>query len=93
MNSSDLLGFQETNGLGLTAYSINECEMVLKYPEDTNSSWVTSGFSLEKLCYALVFILTFILNMQFNQQFKMYEPLEYRFDVCESLLLWEQVWY
>lgn len=55
----------ETNGLGLTAYSINECEMVLKYPEGTNSSW-------------------------FNQQFKTYEPLEYRFDVCESLLLWEQ---
>ncbi|KAI5072982.1 hypothetical protein GOP47_0013088 [Adiantum capillus-veneris] len=54
-----------TNGLGLSAYSINECEIVLKYPEGTNSSW-------------------------FNQQFKMYEPLEYRFDVCESLLLWEQ---
>lgn len=55
----------EMNGLGLTAYSINECEIVLKYPEGTNSSW-------------------------FNQQFKTYEPLEYRFDVCESLLLWEQ---
>eukprot|EP00250_Pteridium_aquilinum_P005035 c15195_g1_i1 orf=93-1538(+) len=55
----------EANGLGLTSYSINECEIVLKYPEGTNSSW-------------------------FNQQFKTYEPLEYRFDVCESLLLWEQ---
>lgn len=55
----------ETNGLGLAAFSINECEVVLKYPEGTNSSW-------------------------FNQQFKTYEPLEYRFDVCQSILLWEQ---
>ncbi|KAH7292247.1 hypothetical protein KP509_29G059100 [Ceratopteris richardii] len=26
----------------------------------------------------------------YNQQFKTYEPLEYRFDICETLLLWEQ---
>ncbi|XP_002962143.2 sialyltransferase-like protein 5 [Selaginella moellendorffii] len=25
-----------------------------------------------------------------NEQFKIYEPLEYEFDVCETLLLWEQ---
>eukprot|EP01018_Ginkgo_biloba_P015691 Gb_14233 [translate_table: standard] len=26
----------------------------------------------------------------YNEQFKIYEPLEYIFDVCESILLWEQ---
>ena len=28
---------------------------------------------------------------QYNRQFKVYEPLEFVFDVCETLLLWEQV--
>lgn len=55
----------ETNGLGLAAHPVDHCEIIMRYPEGTNSSW-------------------------FNQQFKTYEPLEYRFDVCESLLLWEQ---
>ncbi|KAF3784511.1 Sialyltransferase-like protein 1 [Nymphaea thermarum] len=26
----------------------------------------------------------------YNEQFKTYEPLEYRYDVCEAILLWEQ---
>ncbi|KAJ7976290.1 Sialyltransferase-like protein [Quillaja saponaria] len=26
----------------------------------------------------------------YNEQFKIYEPLEYRYDVCEAILLWEQ---
>lgn len=26
----------------------------------------------------------------YNQQFKYYEPLEYSFDICETILLWEQ---
>lgn len=26
----------------------------------------------------------------YNEQFKFYEPLEYPFDVCETILLWEQ---
>ncbi|XP_058003483.1 sialyltransferase-like protein 1 isoform X2 [Hevea brasiliensis] len=26
----------------------------------------------------------------FNEQFKIYEPLEYHYDVCEAILLWEQ---
>lgn len=55
----------ETNGLGLVAYPVDHCKMVLKYPDGTNSSW-------------------------FNRQFKIFEPLEYGFDVCESLLIWEQ---
>eukprot|EP00249_Psilotum_nudum_P000594 c12655_g1_i1 orf=243-1622(+) len=54
-----------TNGIGLSAYSLEDCKMVFKYPEGTNSSW-------------------------YNDQFKIYEPLDYTFDVCESLLLWEQ---
>ncbi|KAK7860974.1 sialyltransferase-like protein 1 [Quercus suber] len=27
----------------------------------------------------------------YNEQFKIYEPLEYTYDVCEAILLWEQV--
>ncbi|KAJ0054693.1 hypothetical protein Pint_02522 [Pistacia integerrima] len=27
----------------------------------------------------------------FNAQFKIFEPLEYKYDVCEAILLWEQV--
>ncbi|KAM7509319.1 hypothetical protein LguiA_019772 [Lonicera macranthoides] len=26
----------------------------------------------------------------YNEQFKVYEPLEYNYDVCEAILLWEQ---
>ncbi|KAJ7971777.1 Sialyltransferase-like protein [Quillaja saponaria] len=26
----------------------------------------------------------------YNEQFKVYEPLEYKYDVCETILLWEQ---
>lgn len=26
----------------------------------------------------------------YNEQFKIYEPLEYHYDVCEAILLWEQ---
>ncbi|XP_010917917.1 sialyltransferase-like protein 5 [Elaeis guineensis] len=26
----------------------------------------------------------------FNKQFKIFEPLEYKYDVCEAILLWEQ---
>jgi hypothetical protein len=29
--------------------------------------------------------------LQYNQQFKKFEPLEYTYDVCEAILLWEQV--
>ena len=30
-------------------------------------------------------------SMQYNEQFKKKEPLEYDYDVCEAILLWEQV--
>lgn len=30
-------------------------------------------------------------QLQYNQQFKKFEPLEYTYDVCEAILLWEQV--
>ncbi|KAK8965954.1 hypothetical protein KSP40_PGU009734 [Platanthera guangdongensis] len=52
-------------GLGLTAYIIDHCRLVLKFPEGTNSTW-------------------------YNAQFKVFEPLEYHYDVCEAILLWEQ---
>jgi hypothetical protein len=29
--------------------------------------------------------------LQYNAQFKIFEPLEYKYDVCETILLWEQV--
>lgn len=29
--------------------------------------------------------------MQYNAQFKVFEPLQYKFNVCEAVLLWEQV--
>ncbi|XP_047323937.1 sialyltransferase-like protein 1 [Impatiens glandulifera] len=52
-------------GFGLTATVIDHCNLILKFPKDTNSSW-------------------------YNEQFKTYEPLEYKYDVCEAILLWEQ---
>ena len=70
MNSYDLLGFQETNGLGLTAYSINECEMVLKYPEDTNSSWVRVVWNIwllfgkTLLCFGIYLVFYFKYAVQ-----------------------------
>lgn len=48
-----------------------------------------------------IFTITFIFSLhqhwfscpwfQYNAQFKIYEPLEYNYDVCEAILLWEQV--
>ncbi|RDY05664.1 Sialyltransferase-like protein 1, partial [Mucuna pruriens] len=52
-------------GLGRTAHIIDHCKLILKYLEDTNSTW-------------------------YNVQFKKFEPLEYNYDVCETILLWEQ---
>ncbi|CAA2978224.1 sialyltransferase 1 [Olea europaea subsp. europaea] len=52
-------------GLGLTAHIIDHCNLVLKFPQGTNSTW-------------------------YNEQFKIFEPLEYKYDVCEAILLWEQ---
>ncbi|KAL1558864.1 purple acid phosphatase [Salvia divinorum] len=54
-----------SRGLGLTAQIIDHCNLVLKFPEGTNSTW-------------------------YNAQFKIFEPLEYKYDVCEAILLWEQ---
>lgn len=31
------------------------------------------------------------MYLQLNPQFKTYEPLEYTYDICEAVLLWEQV--
>ncbi|KAL6135971.1 hypothetical protein ACLB2K_068196 [Fragaria x ananassa] len=52
-------------GLGLTADIIDHCNLILKYPPGTNSTW-------------------------YNAQFKVFEPLQYKFNVCEAVLLWEQ---
>ncbi|XP_062105330.1 sialyltransferase-like protein 1 [Humulus lupulus] len=52
-------------GLGLTAHIIDHCNLVLKFPQGTNSTW-------------------------YNEQFKVFEPLEYKYNICETLLLWEQ---
>ncbi|KAH7518965.1 hypothetical protein FEM48_Zijuj09G0227500 [Ziziphus jujuba var. spinosa] len=52
-------------GFGLTAHIIDHCNLILKFPEDTKSTW-------------------------YNEQFKVYEPLQYKYNVCETLLLWEQ---
>ncbi|XP_010550437.1 PREDICTED: sialyltransferase-like protein 1 [Tarenaya hassleriana] len=52
-------------GLGLTAHVIDHCNLILKFPEGTNSTW-------------------------YNAQFKIFEPLEYKYNVCEAVLLWEQ---
>ncbi|KAI4375412.1 hypothetical protein MLD38_013284 [Melastoma candidum] len=52
-------------GLGMTAEIIDHCNVILKFPEGTNSTW-------------------------YNEQFKIFEPLQYKYDVCEALLLWEQ---
>ncbi|XP_073049718.1 sialyltransferase-like protein 1 isoform X1 [Primulina eburnea] len=67
-----LFDFQSTvqqcvanRGHGLTAHIIDHCNLVLKFPEGTNSTW-------------------------YNEQFKIFEPLEYKYDVCEAILLWEQ---
>ncbi|XP_075520233.1 sialyltransferase-like protein 1 [Primulina tabacum] len=54
-----------SRGLGLTAHIIDHCNLILKFPEGTNSTW-------------------------YNEQFKIFEPLEYKYDVCEAILLWEQ---
>ncbi|XP_051140603.1 sialyltransferase-like protein 1 isoform X1 [Andrographis paniculata] len=54
-----------SRGLGLSADIIDHCNLVLKFPEGTNSTW-------------------------YNEQFKIFEPLEYKYDVCEAILLWEQ---
>ncbi|KAG0570249.1 hypothetical protein KC19_6G147700 [Ceratodon purpureus] len=53
------------NGLGLQAEVKDHCQLLLKYPKGTNSTW-------------------------FNKQFKVYEPLDYVFNVCDTLMLWEQ---
>lgn len=29
--------------------------------------------------------------LQYNEQFKVFEPLEYHYDICDAILLWEQV--
>ncbi|CAN6476449.1 unnamed protein product [Victoria cruziana] len=52
-------------GLGLTAEIVDHCNLILKFPEGTNSTW-------------------------YNKQFNKYEPLEYPYDICEAILLWEQ---
>lgn len=31
------------------------------------------------------------LDLQYNAQFKLFEKLQYEYDVCETILLWEQV--
>ncbi|XP_073049729.1 sialyltransferase-like protein 1 isoform X2 [Primulina eburnea] len=56
---------EANRGHGLTAHIIDHCNLVLKFPEGTNSTW-------------------------YNEQFKIFEPLEYKYDVCEAILLWEQ---
>ncbi|KAL5647619.1 hypothetical protein ACJX0J_041974, partial [Zea mays] len=33
---------------------------------------------------------TWVTFLQYNAQFKIFEPLEYKYDVCETILLWEQ---
>ncbi|KAL6509133.1 purple acid phosphatase [Orobanche gracilis] len=62
---SDVQQCVANRGLGLTAQIIDHCNLILKFPEGTNSTW-------------------------YNEQFKIFEPLEYKFDVCEAILLWEQ---
>ncbi|CAN7019603.1 hypothetical protein IGI04_021603 [Brassica rapa subsp. trilocularis] len=52
-------------GLGLSAHSIDHCNLILKFPQGTNNTW-------------------------YNKQFKIFEPLEFKYNVCEALLLWEQ---
>lgn len=37
------------------------------------------------------FYLIIFCTTQYNAQFKIFEPLEYQYDVCEAILLWEQV--
>jgi hypothetical protein len=53
-------------GLGLSAHIIDHCNLILKFPEGTNSTW-------------------------YNAQFKVFEALEFKYNVCEAVLLWEQV--
>ncbi|KAM0864038.1 hypothetical protein ACQ4PT_044194 [Festuca glaucescens] len=67
-----LSGFQSrvqqcvaSRGLGLTADIVDNCQVFLKFPKGTNSTW-------------------------YNAQFKKIEALEYKFNVCEIILLWEQ---
>uniref|UniRef100_A0A0D3DYD9 Sialyltransferase-like protein n=1 Tax=Brassica oleracea var. oleracea TaxID=109376 RepID=A0A0D3DYD9_BRAOL len=52
-------------GLGLSAHIIDHCNLILKFPQGTNSTW-------------------------YNAQFKIFEPLEFKYNVCEAVLLWEQ---
>lgn len=52
-------------GLGLTAHIVDHCNIILKFPEGTNSTW-------------------------YNEQFKIFEPLEYKYNICDAILLWEQ---
>lgn len=35
-----MCGWQEINGLGLTAELKDHCKLILKYPRGTNSTWV-----------------------------------------------------
>ncbi|XP_078433839.1 MALE GAMETOPHYTE DEFECTIVE 2 [Wolffia australiana] len=67
-----LSGFQSqvqqcvaSRGLGLEAHILDYCNITLKFPEGTNSTW-------------------------YNAQFKIFEPLEYKYDLCDAILLWEQ---
>ncbi|GER46829.1 sialyltransferase-like protein [Striga asiatica] len=62
---SDVQQCVANRGLGLTAQIMDHCNLILKFPEGTNSTW-------------------------YNEQFKIFEPLEYKYDVCEAILLWEQ---
>jgi hypothetical protein len=57
---------QANRGLGLSAHIIDHCNLILKFPEGTNSTW-------------------------YNAQFKVFEALEFKYNVCEAVLLWEQV--
>lgn len=84
--------FQANRGLGLTAHIIDHCNVILKFPQGTNSTWV---------CLSSISFLLFtdlqstqmhsFFHLQYNEQFKIFEPLEYKYDVCEAILLWEQV--
>ena len=85
---------QGDRGLGLSAHSIDHCNLILKFPQGTNNTWVCLtafffwnfiGFEEIKLSH-----LFSIFQWQYNKQFKIFEPLEFKYNVCEALLLWEQ---
>lgn len=46
-------------------------------------------FSSQFKCPWMLIVMLFWL--QYNAQFKVFEPLEYSYDVCDTILLWEQV--